>query len=449
MNRRTAALAAVTAGLLAAAGACADSLVTGVQAVRGRVATPDRRLPPPFRDLGASEARDFELGRAVFNTQFVAEGTPGAGRIDGLGPLFSASSCDACHNDGARARGPEGDGPAPIGLVVQFGPDARAGDPVYGHTLSISALEGWKPEGTPYLRYTERQGRFADGTAWSLRVPELAFPDLGRGALDPSTVIRPRLAPAAYGVGLLAAVPDEAIAAVADPADRNGDGISGRVAYEARPAGMAVGRLGWQATAVSVREQTSRALARDMGLSSAGMDPRDCAGPTTDCGDATAGAPEVVGELLDALVLFQELLAVPATGAADAPVAGAEAFHHLGCDDCHRQSLPVRLPAASGPPVSGVIQAYTDLLLHDLGPGLADRTAGGAVTTTEWRTAPLWGQRAGMRPGRTPFLLHDGRARTVAEAILWHDGEAAEARRRFERLPRADRDTLTRWVESL
>lgn len=410
----------------------------------GRADFVDRRDPPPFAALSAAQREAYELGHAIFNTQWVVARTPKAQRRDGLGPLFNGASCDGCHNEGARAQAASGGELAPIGLVVQLGsPYAQqcdTGDPVYGHVLNTSAIDGFAPEARVRMRYVERTGRHADGHAWTLRVPRIEIDALAHGALAGDTLIKPRLASALFGAGLLQAVPDTAIV---ESARRQG-GVAGRVAWREVNGVRRIGRFGWQADAVSIEDQTARALSREMGLISTPIPHDDCTAAQSDCRKAAnGGRPEVSDDFLAALVIFQQWLAVPRASASQAQ-DGAALFAATGCADCHHPRLPVENIAGAD-----TIAPYTDLLLHDLGEGLADRTHDGKPVTSRWRTAPLWGLHHVPRSGRAFALLHDGRARSVEEAVLWHDGEAAAARRRFEKLEASQRRRLASWVEGL
>jgi len=388
----------------------------------------NRRDPPPYRKLNASETARYELGMAVFNTQFVVAGTAGAGRRDGVGPLFNAASCDECHNNGARGRGLTEDGPLPPSLVIQLAepspgnPHDPPGDPVYGRVLNTLSLEGLPPEGVATVHYESFSGRYPDGSPWSLRVPQYRLTQLRYGLLSPHTIVKPRLAPALFGVGLLDAA----------------DGAKEQSSH---------GRFGWQASAVSIRDQTARAFAREMGLTSSDIQHDDCTATQTTClKQPNGGTPEVSAELFDAVLTFQRWLAVPAS---PTPQARSGTFVQLGCAECHRAERSIKLSDSGGQPVEAVIAPYTDLRLHDLGDGLADQTVAGKRVATKWRTAPLWGLGYRMSLESHPTFLHDGRARSAEEAILWHDGEAASARDHFERLPAAERTALLHWLETL
>lgn len=397
----------------------------------------DRRNPPAYRKLTEAESARYDLGMAVFNTHFVVAGTPNAGRRDGVGPLFNSSSCDACHNNGARGRGPTGDGPAPDSLVIQLTAATvknRAdpeGDPVYGRVFNPIALDGVPLEGAVLIHYEARQGHYPDGTAWSLRVPRYELTKLHYGPIAPGTIVKPRLAPALFGVGLLDAIE--------------------LASTDTASAPIVTGRFGWQATALSVRDQTARAFAREMGLTSTDIPNDDCTAAEAAClQQPNGGSPEVSDDLFNAVLSFQHWLAVPASPIPHTDAGhGGQTFADLGCVACHRPQWPVTLPDGDGKPNTVTITPYTDLRLHNLGPDLADQTIAGRKVTSRWRTAPLWelGYRTSLE--HFPTFLHDGRARTAEEAILWHDGEAARARDRFEHLTADERKAFLRWLETL
>lgn len=396
----------------------------------------------PYVALPAAAQAQFEFGHDVFNTRFVAADTPGAGRRAGLGPLYNGASCDECHNEGRRARGPQGDGAVPAGLVLQLSRseqgilESEQGDPAYGHVFNTEALTGTRVEGRVSVRYQAVAGRYPDGTAYQLRRPAYTLAALGYGPLQPDTVLQPRLAPQLFGVGLLNAVPQQAILR---------DARAGDVAWRWSQGQRVPGRFGWQATAVSVEDQTTRALSREMGLTSGPRRVDDCTPAEAPCASAPDANPEVGDELLAAVLAFQATLAVP-QGDSMLPAAlrdrGARLFAQTGCAACHLPHLPVVLPDGS----SAQIAPYTDLRTHDLGDALADRTVAGELVASRWRTAPLWGIHFQLTQGLDSTFLHDGRARTLEEAVLWHGGEAGVARTRFMRLPSDARRQLLAWL---
>jgi CxxC motif-containing protein (DUF1111 family) len=398
----------------------------------------DPQRPPAFRLLDPAESATVTLGRSVFDTEWAPAGAVGtAGRV-GVGPLFNAASCNACHGEGEHGRGPSSDGPAPTALVILLGSSgdganaASKGDPVYGRVFNTSAVEGVQAEGTVSIRYGEVDGYYYPfGGRWSLRVPHYRLAGLKRGPLAPDTVIKPRLAPALFGAGLLEAVPEAAVA-------------------DASPGYRLPGRFGWQKDALSVRDQAANAFAREMGLTSHDRGSDDCTPAETDCRSQAHGtSPEVSEELLDAVAAFVRTLAVPASPVHVQDPRGAETFQDIGCAACHQPRLPVQLPGRDGATAAGTIAPYTDLKLHDLGSEMADETVSGVKVPSRWRTAPLWGLGYRMKREGGPTLLHDGRARSLEEAVLWHAGEAARAKRRFLDLGPRARDALLHWLETL
>lgn len=383
--------------------------------------------PALARDL------DAEIGARLFRRAWVP--APAATRADdGLGPHFDARSCAACHPGGgraARALSPAGE-PLAQGIVLRLDRDGEP-DPVYGRQLQTGAVAGVRVEATPRLSL-EAGG---EGPRW-----RIAPGDLGHGPLAAGTRISARAAPALFGLGALAGVPEAEIRRRADPDDRDGDGISGRVAV----VEGGIGRFGLKATGVRIADQVAGAFSLDMGLSTPARPAArgDCTPAQTDCLNAPAGSergePEMDAAIVELIARFVASLPAPAAaaGGAGADPRGARLFAAAGCAACH-------IPALAGDE-DRPVAAYTDLLLHDLGSGLAD-AAEGAAGAAEWRTAPLWGLGAALRRGAG--LLHDGRAGTVAEAVGWHGGEAAAARARFDGLTADDRKALIAFIERL
>ena len=410
----------------------------------GTIVQEDKRTPQPWRTLSSSEQAQFDLGHATFNTQWsVAQKT--ASRTDGLGPAFNVPSCDACHNSRRRGRGPLDAGDAPGDLVIQLGRigtdgEIERGTVEYGRVLNTGATHGIQPEGSVLIRYTESTRTLADGSTVRLRTPEyelrLSGPDVAN-----STVVMPRMAPSLFGVGLLERVPESALRSLELAAKR-----TDQSARLSRLKGTAeVGRFGWQATEATVASQTASAFGREMGLTTSLVSEDDCGADAACRRASNGGIPEVDSALFEALVAFQTLHAVPVTNREPQQLPAAALFDRAGCAECHAPSLPID-PAVHS---SGVIRPFTDLLLHDLGEGLADRDLAGRVIRSEWRTAPLWGMNAAVTSGQPLRLLHDGRARSIEEAILWHGGAATSARERYERADAAQRRALVAWIEQL
>ena len=426
-------IAALGVGATVIAGALAAAAAAPI----GSMPYVDHRDQPPLLPLAGALADQYQLGHAVFNTDFLPVGTPAAGRRSGLGPIFNSASCDECHNEGAHGRGPDREGPLPNSMVVQLealpqgvrtDPADPPGDPVYGRVLSPAAVDGFRPEAQVLLHYHVIQRTYPDGTAWTLRQPDYEITQLNYGPLATNIVIKPRLAPAVFGLGLLEA---------ATP----------------HPAESGPGRFGWQATALSVRDQTTRALAREMGVTNADQPEDDCTAAQLQClQQRHPDAQEMSGELLAALLTFEQWLSVPANPQPQAlqqRAAGLKLFKSTGCAGCHQPEQQVVLAQPDGQPLRATIAPFTDLGIHDLGSGLADHESSGAVHRTRFRTAPLWGIGYRMSHESGPTFLHDGRARSVEEAVLWHDGEAAVVRERFAHLPREQRALLLAFVNAL
>lgn len=406
--------------------------------------------------LTDEQYRIARRGEAFFNTAFVPA-PAGAAVRDGLGPLFNSATCRSCHNSLGRGSPPTDPGQQPVALVLQLSTrdvDGTWGvDPAYGANFNPFAVEGVEPEGRVVIERTPVRGRYADGAEWTLQQPTYGFADLRFGGLDPATAVSPRLAQPIIGMGLLEAVPEEAILARADPDDRDGDGISGRPnRLDAGDGEQRLGRFGWKANQPDLLAQTVAALSAEQGITSSHHPADNCAAAQRDCRAApNGGEPEIEDADVGALVLFQRVLAVPPRRNVDDPAVrrGGGLFRKAGCAACHVPTLETGevadLPALS----RQRIHAYTDLLLHDMGPGLADGRPDHAASGSEWRTPPLWGLGRTPDIARGEFYLHDGRAPSLEEAVLWHGGEAAAARARFIALPSADRAALIAFLRSL
>jgi CxxC motif-containing protein (DUF1111 family) len=412
----------------------------------------------PSAWLTEPNRRRFFVGNSFFNSNWLAAPASVADR-DGLGPLFNARSCSGCHFKDGRGQPPAAGAPLSSMLLrislPGGGPNgAPVGDPVYGEQIQGSALPGILPEADVLVEYTEEPGAFGDGERYSLRRPHYRLEHWGYGALPPTLLLSARVAPAISGLGLLEAVPEAELVRLTDPNDRDGDGVSGRQnqVLDVASGALVPGRFGWKAEAPSVRQQCASAFQGDLGLTSSLFPRENHSEREAACRDApSGGSPEVSDAILSAVVLYARSLAVPArrdvTNAG--VVQGAGLFSAVGCARCHVETLKTA-PLPDFPDVpSETIHPYSDLLLHDLGPGLADDRPTFAASGSEWRTPPLWGLGLVKKVNGHTYLLHDGRARNASEAILWHDGEGAAARAKFVALTRSDRAALLAFLESL
>ncbi|MDP1702903.1 MAG: di-heme oxidoredictase family protein [Aestuariivirga sp.] len=403
--------------------------------------------------------RPFSFGNRLFNTNWVE--APGSVKaFDGLGPMFNRVSCSGCHTRDGRGRPPENNQGPMDSMLLRIsipGKDANGGvkpHPVYGDQISERAILHVEPEGRAEISYTERPGAYGDGEKFSLRKPHYAISDLKYGDLGKDIMISPRVAPAMIGLGLLQEVPDETLLALSDPDDADGDGISGRTneVWDTLAGKKSLGRFGWKANQPNLRQQNAGAAVGDIGIATSMADGQNCTSAQPDCMKAiTGGAPEMSDEFLDKLTLYTMTIAVPAQRNAHDPAIrhGEELFRAMGCASCHMPTLQTKSVKDFPELANQTFHPFTDLLLHDMGEGLADNRPDFEATGLEWRTPPLWGLGLISVVNKHNLLLHDGRARGAAEAILWHGGEAEAAREVFRNAAKAERDALIAFLNSL
>jgi CxxC motif-containing protein (DUF1111 family) len=411
----------------------------------------------PADNITDEHELSFYTGNSFFNQSWVTA-PASAEAHDGLGPLFNARSCSACHFKDGRGRPPLEEGEPFSGLLLRLSVEDGEGIPIsddaYGGQLQPFSIEGVPAEGQPSVTYREVPGEYDDTERYTLLEPVYTIGELGYGDLPERLLVSPRVAPAVFGLGLLESIPEKRLEELADPDDEDGDGVSGRIhrVPDVRTGELAIGRMGWKAEQPSVLQQSAGAFVGDMGITTSLFPDQDCGSLETECLDAPAGGePEISDELLDAVVLYARLLAVPVRSSWDSPDIrrGERLFLESGCDACHTPAHETAKDVDLIELRQQRIFPYTDLLLHDLGPGLSDERPSLQASGSEWRTAPLWGIGRYADVNGHERLLHDGRARGVAEAILWHDGEAAPSRDAFKALGSAERDALVRFVESL
>jgi CxxC motif-containing protein (DUF1111 family) len=412
-------------------------------------------LPAPSLSLEHRSA--FFVGNSLFNRSWVAAPASLDSR-DGLGPLFNARSCSSCHFKDGRSRPPEpGEAMATMVLRVSLpgrGPHgAPLPEPSYGDQIQNSANYGVLPEGDVLIQYTAQHGAFGDGQAYELLKPEYRIERLGYGALPVGLLLSPRVAPAMIGLGLLEAVPERAVLEREDPDDANHDGVSGRanLVWDIRRATKTLGRFGWKAEQPTVEQQSASAFAADLGVTSSLFPQEGCTLAQQRCKEQpNGGSPEVSDELLRQIVLYARTLGVPARR--DRGVLerdGERLFASARCDACHVPTLETSEFAPVLELSKQEIHPYTDLLLHDLGEGLADNRPSFGADGREWRTAPLWGIGLVRTVNQHTRFLHDGRARDLSEAVLWHDGEARSARAAFLAMSASERRALLAFLDSL
>lgn len=399
----------------------------------------------PAPNLEGERLQRHVEGDAAFEQQFV---TAPAEAFGGVGPAFNARSCQACHVRDGRTEGTlllhaSGSGTGPNG-----GPSLLED---FGLQIQDRAIFGVAPEAQVAIDYQEQPGQFADGTPYTLRAPTYRLEDLY--APRPAGLkLSPRTPRPIFGLGLLEAVPTAAIRALADRQAQEGDvsGEANRV-WDKAEQQMALGRFGWKADRPSVRQQTADAYHRDMGLTSPLLPDESTLGQDG-FDDGLDDDPELSAEIVEATTFYAQTLGVPARRGLEkeAVQRGSDRFAEIGCASCHVRRLETGSPPGTPPETHGqTIYPYTDLLLHDMGEALADGRAVFRAGSREWRTPPLWGiGLSEVVSGHTNFL-HDGRARSLAEAILWHGGEAGPAREQFRQLSQDERDELIAFLRSL
>jgi CxxC motif-containing protein (DUF1111 family) len=410
------------------------------------------------RNLDSEGRERFALGDHLFNRSWVTAPASAEGN-DGLGPLYSATNCSACHfKDGRGAPPVEGDDFKGLLLRLSIpGADSDGGplgDPVYGGQLNHLGILGVPPEARPVVSYEEVTGSYDDGETYSLRRPTYTLEDPAYGALPDDLMIGPRIAPVIVGLGLLEALPEDTLLGLADPDDADGDGISGRPNYvvDVVTGERVIGRFGWKANMPNVKQQNAGAFHGDLGITTSLFPTEGCTPTQLDCVAApNGGSPELNDSKLETITFYTRTTAVPARRNVDdaTVLGGRDLFREAGCGSCHAYKLETGTSPGHPELEKQIIWPYTDLLLHDMGEELADGRPDFEASGSEWRTPPLWGIGLVESVNKHTFMLHDGRARGFAEAILWHGGEAEPAREFFRKLSKTDRDALISFLESL
>ncbi|WP_025897647.1 di-heme oxidoreductase family protein [Sneathiella glossodoripedis] len=423
-------------------------------------------------NLGFEGEEKFKLGNGLFRKLWVS--SPSSTQAsDGLGPLFNARSCQRCHLKDGRGHPPEHDADSAVSMflrlsvppqsekekrLIETGEKQIIPEPTYGTQLQDLAIPGVPAEGKMKITYTEIKVALSGGEVISLRKPEYSIIEKKYGPLHPDVLISPRIAPPMVGLGLLEAIHDADILQQADPDDVDLDGISGRVSwvgYEHKK----IGRFGWKASTASVLQQSADAFAGDIGISTPrAMRPwGDCTSLQTQCLNQPTGVQKNLGDseapdpVLELVTFYSSNLAVPIRRrvANTSVLSGKKEFYEIGCVKCHRPKFVTSKKAVQKEHRFQLIWPYTDLLLHDMGEGLADGRPVGSASRREWRTAPLWGIGLTKLVNGHTYFLHDGRARNLTEAILWHGGEAENSRQAFIELPPERRKNLIQFLESL
>ena len=426
-------------------------------------------------NLTFAQQEQFNLGNGLFTKQWVSSPSS-TFASDGLGPLFNSRACQNCHLKDGRGHPPETPDEDAVSMFLRLSVPAKDAEqqaqldnhsvllfpePTYGGQLQTFAVPGLAAEGKMVIDYSEVPVTLGDGTVVSLRQPAYSISDLAFGPMSDNVMLSPRVTPQMIGLGLLEAVPPEDILALADPDDRDGDGISGKPNWvtDKVDGTVKLGRFGWKAGAPSIRVQAANAFAGDIGIGTPLVNQPygDCTLAQAQClkmpnGEQPArGVSEAPDPVLDLVTFYSRNLAVPRRRDIDDPAVlrGKQQFYGLGCISCHTPKFVTSRNAEGDAQKFQLIWPYTDLLLHDMGEGLADHRPEGAADGYEWRTPPLWGIGLTKTVSGHTLFLHDGRARNLTEAILWHGGEAEKSKTGFANLSESSRKDLLAFLESL
>ena len=401
---------------------------------------------------------DHGVGEALFDQSWTS--TPSSTKArDGLGPFFNARACASCHVRDGRGKAPENTTSAEFksGLLLRISipgtslNGAPVPVPLYGGQLQDNSIQTIEKEGNFTIFYNEIMGEYSDGSQYSLRKPTYTLTDLKHGERS-DILTSPRVAPHIIGMGLIDALTDQSISENADPNDADNDGISGKVnmVWDEVNKKKAIGKFGWKANTATITEQVAAALVFDMGITNPIFPSETCL--TEECDTLpNGGIPEIPQDNFDKMVFYSSTLAVPKRrNWEDQDVLmGKNLFINLGCSKCHT----MKMVTGSSKILSGLsnqtIRPYSDFLLHDMGEGLSDNRQDFEAAGYEWKTPPLWGIGLFGVVNRHTHYLHDGRARNLEEAILWHDGEASNSTDGFKELNKKDRERLLLFLNSL
>lgn len=403
----------------------------------------------------------FFTGNRLFNTAWVSAPSVTTG-LDGLGPTFNAKACDNCHFKDGRGKPLFSGAANSLGFLMRIsiqGEDEYGGPlgvPGYGDQFQTNSILNIESEGKVTVVYETISGSYQDGTEYTLQKPIYSLENGAFGSLN-NVLTSPRVGNQLIGLGLIDATPDSEILKNEDITDTDNDGISGKANYvwDVQSESLNLGKFGWKANQPNLRQQVASALSGDIGLTSSIFRATNCPSPQNDCYDAPNGEndnlPEITEESLDRLTFYQSGLAIPKRRnfKEESVLDGKELFTSLNCIGCHKTNLKTESYSFNTHLENVVYHPYSDFLLHDMGADLADNRPDFLATGNEWRTQPLWGIGLISIVNNHTFLLHDGRARSIEEAILWHGGEAEKSKLEFKKLTEIERLSLISFIESL
>lgn len=420
----------------------------------------------PSANMSFERRLDFSVGNSFFRNPWVIAPATTTAR-DGLGPLFNTNGCQNCHIRDGRGHLPQAGDVNAVSMLVRISvnpttaaqhqrilKDGIIPHPLYGDQIQDFAIPGVPAEARIELDFEYSEVLLSDGVKVRLRKPRLRLEDLAYGALGEGAALSIRVAPPMIGLGLLEALSDEQIKQGADPDDHNQDGISGRwnSVWNVETGQFALGRFGWKAEQPSLRQQNAAAFNGDLGITSTLFPKESCTPTQQACRQAVnGGEPELADKLLDLVTFYSRNLAVPKRRNAEDPEVkqGEKVFTAAGCGNCHRVQFVTPTLADRPEQSAQTIYPYTDMLLHDMGDALSDQRQVYSATGAEWRTPPLWGIGLTETVSGYQNYLHDGRAETLLEAILWHGGEGKQSRQFVVKASSAEREALLAFLNSL
>lgn len=410
---------------------------------------------------GLSETDDllFFAGNSLFRQNWVSAPASTTAR-DGLGPLFNARACSSCHNKDGRGNPLEVGKDFSTGFLMRVSIPGEAPNggpnpvPNYGDQIQDHANYGIPIEANITVQFETINGTFADGESYELRKPIYTITNENFGSLQ-NVLTSPRVGQQVIGLGLVDALSDQAILANADEHDIDNDGISGKPNYvwDVVAKKTTLGRFGWKANQPNLKQQVAAAFNGDMGLTSSLFPDENCPSPQNDCADAVnGGTPEVTDKSLHNVMIYSSSLSVPVRRnyKDEKVLKGKQLFRDMKCNSCHTESFTTSNNYPFNKTLQNItIRPFSDFLLHDMGDALADNRPDFKATGKEWRTQPLWGIGMIHTVNGHTFLLHDGRARNIEEAILWHGGEAENSKNQYVNLTKEDRTAVLSFINSL
>lgn len=401
----------------------------------------------------SEQSEKFFQGRIFFRSAWVAAPASTKAR-DGLGPLYSSNSCIGCHPNNGTGNIVDANKQLHKSLVLRLSnsqlkdeeslrKNGFIPDTTYGAQLSSHANSNVLAEGTPDVNFTYSTFSYFDGKKVELKKPNFFIQNLNYSNLDEGTKISPRLALALVGLGEIEKIPEEAILEHQDIDDRDNDGISGKAnyVYDILSDSTKLGRFTWKASAPSILQQSAAAFSNDMGISSPLFPQENCSDKQRDCLNKSSKEFDINLERLESVAFYLQNLKVPAQREGTKHLEGAKLFTELACVKCHVDSFKTS--------EGNTVHPFSDFLLHDMGKELDDARSEFLATSSEWRTPPLWGLGLYKKVNSLSSYLHDGRASTLEEAILWHGGEAKKSREAFVNLPSTQREQLLSFLNSI